>query len=268
MNAEDLKKYYEQGWEIGLLDLVRDEVLKKDPMKFRISASVSLVQVDSSKKYNVLDVGCGVGTSSFLIGKKYKNMNFTCVDISAKQLLIGKKYAESIRIQDRYEFVIGDVNESLPCFDRYYDYVICCEVLEHMPDPSKLLENCRSCGNDSTKYIFSFPLGKNKNDCIMYRVIDENGRHFVVEDESKASSYVKSYAFYHRLYSVREAKLLLERNGFRVIKSFGSGFLRGHKKIRYYFLRITNYSLLVDKTINRLAGDFLAENVTFLCHKS
>jgi|GEM_PF-2914683 len=267
MNDEALKKYYAIGWEVGLLDLVKDKVLlRTHPYKFRILSAANFVKIDSNRQYRILDIGCGVGTTSFLIGEKYKNINFTCVDISEVQLQLGKKYAESIGIQNRYEFIVGDVTKPLSCFERYYDYVICCEILEHLPDPGNLLENSKRCENGSTTYIFSFPLGKSRNNCIMYRVVNESGSHFVTSDYSKAKQYKEYHEFYHKLYSLREAILLLQNYGFFSEKIIGSRFLRG-STLGYYFHRITNYSLWLDQTINSLTNNLLAENIVLSCKK-
>lgn len=260
MDDDMLRSYYGMAWEVGLLDLIKDEVLARSPMKFRIMGAVDFVKVDSNKLWRVLDIGCGVGTTSFLIGEKHQNTIFTCVDISDKQIQLGRKYAESMGIQDRYEFVIGDVSKPLACFDRHYDYIIACEILEHLPDPRNLLENSKRCGNHLTKYIFSFPLGKNKNNCIVFRVVDENGNHFVTNNYSKAKEYKEFHEFYHKLYSSPEAIRLLQSYGYSVERIIGARFLKG-SSLGYYFHRITNYSRWADQTINRLTNNYFAENI-------
>lgn len=72
MNDEALKEYYAIGWEVGLLDLVKDKVLRTNPYKFRILSAANFVKIDSNRQYKILDIGCGVGTTSFLIGENKK----------------------------------------------------------------------------------------------------------------------------------------------------------------------------------------------------
>lgn len=101
----------------------------------------------------------------------------------------------------------------------------------------------------------------------MYRVVDESGNHFVISDYSKVKQYKECHEFCHKLYSLREAILLLENYGFIADKIIGSAFLR-RSTLGYYFHRITNYSLWLDQTINRMTNYLLAENIVLSYAKS
>lgn len=82
----------------------------------------------------VLDAGCGSVNNISLS----KSFHITGIDISEKQLERSKHLNEKIR---------GDIQEySLK--DRYYDMIICWDVLEHLKKPHKAIDNFISAIKD------------------------------------------------------------------------------------------------------------------------
>lgn len=79
----------------------------------------------------VLDSGCGEGVLSVLLAQK--GCIVTGIDLSEPNIVAAKKYAASLGIADKIQFLEGDA-EHLPVADASFDYVISSHVLEHIPD--------------------------------------------------------------------------------------------------------------------------------------
>ena len=84
---------------------------------------------------SVLDWGCGTGFNSEYLRQKYGAGRTLGVDISGSTV----EYARSI--YPKCEFEVGDIcDTSLDFGAEQWDYVICCEVFEHVHDVNALLD--------------------------------------------------------------------------------------------------------------------------------
>jgi len=107
---------------------------------FRHSSILGLV-----KEKNVLDIGCGDGL--LLIALREKGVKGVGVDVSDVAI---KKCREK-----GLEAVLMDVNDShIPFPDKFFDLVILSDVLEHLYDPSSLLQEAKRL---SGKILISVP---------------------------------------------------------------------------------------------------------------
>jgi SAM-dependent methyltransferase len=77
----------------------------------------------------VLDIGCAGGYLSEILAAR--GFAVTGVDMA------GTPFPESIR------FVPADLDHGLPPLDGPFDFIICADVLEHLRDPLRMLEQCR-----------------------------------------------------------------------------------------------------------------------------
>jgi len=84
---------------------------------------------------SVLDWGCGTGFNCEYFRQKYGASRTLGVDISRPTV----EYARSI--YPECEFEVGDIcDTSLDFGSEQWDYVICCEVIEHVYDVNALLD--------------------------------------------------------------------------------------------------------------------------------
>lgn len=87
------------------------------------------------KKYNklgfeILDIGCGVGTIDLYLAKK--DHKVIGIDISKRGIEIAKKNAQKLSLYVNLKFLVKNFPQSLP--SGKFDLIICSEVLEHLKD--------------------------------------------------------------------------------------------------------------------------------------
>jgi 2-polyprenyl-6-hydroxyphenyl methylase/3-demethylubiquinone-9 3-methyltransferase len=86
----------------------------------------------------VLDIGCGGGILSESMAKK--GANVTGIDLSEKALKIADLHSLESGVPVRYELISAeDLAAKEP---EKYDVVTCMEMLEHVPNPSAIVQAC------------------------------------------------------------------------------------------------------------------------------
>lgn len=83
----------------------------------------------------IAEVGAGEGYITKIIGKNYKNSQIISSDSSLKIIEIAKKNNQFQNVK----FEIQDV-EDTSYKSNYFDLVVCIEVLEHVNNPQKALD--------------------------------------------------------------------------------------------------------------------------------
>lgn len=152
----------------------------------------ALKNIDCNTINNILDVGCGEGTHTAFLGTFFNNAQVLGVDLTDEAI----KYA---RIKYNYipnlNFYQGDFTNSNIVINKYA-MVTCFDVLEHIEDWQSFLLNII---NLSDKYIIlTFPTGK-------------------------MPEYEKFYG-HLRNFKRGEVEKFLEKNNFKIVKTFYAGF--------------------------------------------
>lgn len=106
-------------------------------------------QASVKNKY-VLDVGCGGGLLSEALAKR--GAIVTAIDVSKPLIVIAKNHAEQQQLNIDYQ--CQDV-ETLTKEVRRFDIITCIELLEHIPDPQRMIKNCATLLKCSGKLFFS-----------------------------------------------------------------------------------------------------------------
>ncbi|MBN2091300.1 methyltransferase domain-containing protein [candidate division KSB1 bacterium] len=143
----DDKNYYEAVaeeanlWEVGK----RDNRYYQDMIRFD-----RILQLLPKTSQKILDLGCGDGYLSYLMAKEKHQV--TALDLSQNRLEKFKDLAAEFGIEQK----IGDVkNTGLP--DDTYQLIICSEVLEHIEEYEKLLEEAFRILKPGGQLIVSVP---------------------------------------------------------------------------------------------------------------
>ncbi len=89
----------------------------------------------------ILEAGCGIGSQTIIIAPKNKDSEFISIDISPESIKQAKRLIESKGIYN-VEFRQADIFD-LPFSDEYFDHVLLCFVLEHLPDPMEALNKLK-----------------------------------------------------------------------------------------------------------------------------
>ncbi|MCX8008637.1 MAG: class I SAM-dependent methyltransferase [Patescibacteria group bacterium] len=117
--------YYQKG--------IQKNILQRMWHTNKLNAVCSLIQ--HSPK-NILDVGCASGWFISELAKRYPNAECVGVDVYDKAIEYGKQHYPHIK------FLKADGHE-IPLKNKSCELVVCCEVLEHVVNPHKVLEEIR-----------------------------------------------------------------------------------------------------------------------------
>ncbi len=99
----------------------------------------------------VCDVGCGGGILAESIAKK--GATVTGIDLSEKALKVADLHSLESGIKVRYELIAA---EELAAREAgQYDVVTCMEMLEHVPDPSAIVQACAKLVKPGGHIFFS-----------------------------------------------------------------------------------------------------------------
>ena len=102
--------------------------------------------VDIHEDTKILDVGCGISTVlHFLNGKRYG------IDPLAESYKSLYKFPEDIQIQKAE-------GENIPFADNYFDIVFCSNVIDHVSDPQKVIDNVFRVLNTDGYFVLTVEL--------------------------------------------------------------------------------------------------------------
>lgn len=91
--------------------------------------------IDFAKSKHVLEIGCGVGAQTEILLRRFPHIKITSIDASDAQLETAKS-----RVPDkRVTFQKEDASQ-LSFSNNLFDGIFVCWLLEHVPSPSRVLE--------------------------------------------------------------------------------------------------------------------------------
>lgn len=96
---------------------------------------IGLCNIDKGK--NVLDVGCGIGSTACHLAKRY-GCRVVGADVSEKMIDWSNERAKKESLETRVEFVVADA-QSLPFEDSFFDAVICESVNAFVKDKERAI---------------------------------------------------------------------------------------------------------------------------------
>lgn len=99
----------------------------------------------------VLDVGCGEGLQLSVIAALNPSAYLVGLDLSLGRLLSAKSRVPAMSA------VCSDIEESLAVEAGAFDRIMCSEVLEHLPDPARLLARIRAAAKPGSLLVVTVP---------------------------------------------------------------------------------------------------------------
>ena len=111
--------------------------------------------VDFSRSKKVLEVGCGVGAQSEILLRRNPRIKLTGIDLSEDQLKVAKESLENLSYaKGRYEVQKANA-EDLPFESDEFDGSFLCWVLEHVPNPERVLSEVRRALRPGGKVVIT-----------------------------------------------------------------------------------------------------------------
>lgn len=98
--------------------------------------------VDFSRAKNILEVGSGVGAQTAILLRRFPKVKVTGIDLNDLQLDASRVYLSNLFSKERFEIQKMDA-QSMDFSGHSFDGAFLCWILEHVPDPSRVLGEVR-----------------------------------------------------------------------------------------------------------------------------
>lgn len=144
-NPEDYKKYYSEQLEE---DAVSEE-MALDCTKLYPRFKWLVESIEKQKAKDVLDLGCADGYLSLTLANR--GIESWGVNLYSPSVAIANERAKKFKVPA--SFIVYDLMDTFPKRDA----VILSEVLEHMPEPQKVIDHCMSLVNKGGSFYLTTP---------------------------------------------------------------------------------------------------------------
>ncbi len=200
----------------------------------------------------VLEIGCGIGTDTVNFARH--GAQVTAVELSAKSLDIAARRMEVYGLQERAKFVLGSAEELtnfLP--EEPYDLIYSFGVIHHTPQPARVLQQMRRyAAPGTTVKIMVYHRHASKVLGIILR--EGQGRFWRASELVARYSEAQTGCPITYTYSKREARALLQENGFHVVDMFVEHIFpyRVADYVQYRYVKAWPWSWTPEALLRRL----------------
>ncbi|GEM_PF-1258924 len=204
------KEFYERMYGGGGASPGKQGALSRLRRKLtldRLEASFRLLE----RGEKLVDLGCGEGILAFKAADKYE----FCygIDIVSRPIARARKQAEARGDARRFNFIEGNLNQSLPYPESYFDAVTCTSVLAHIFDPYALVKESHRVLKNNGILIIQVP----NLSYVRYRMAILFGKLPAQSDQIGWNGGILHY------FTVDTLGKLLRREGFTIEKKTCSG---------------------------------------------
>jgi len=198
--------------------------------------------IDGYIKHNngypyLLDLGCGGGGRLIYFAQQGVNLG---LDLSMQTVKICEEKCVRARLK-RILLVVGDAAK-LPLHQKCLDFVVCCDLIEHVVAPGKMPQEINRCLKPGGTLILVTPNAHSLNQKAVYpllhlflAIVTSPIRAFRSKNVMKALNEYSKYVFevsnefsiqqhYHE-FSYKVLIDLIERNRFSLVDSYLCGFI-------------------------------------------
>lgn len=100
---------------------------------------------------NILDVGCGAGILTESLARC--NAKVTGIDASSAVIAEAQTHSAAMELDITYKNLMAE--DMLPTHTGQFDIITCMELIEHVPDPAKLIADCSQLLKTGGKFFLS-----------------------------------------------------------------------------------------------------------------
>ncbi len=136
----------------------------------------------------ILDVGCGGGILSEALAKA--GASVTGIDLSPASIAAARRHALSQGVKVDYRCI--DVDQYTQQNAECFDIVTCMEMLEHVPDPEKIIGACSHALKPGGQAYFS-TINRTLKALLFVILIGENVLHLLPRGSHKYSRLIRPY---------------------------------------------------------------------------
>ena len=98
--------------------------------------------IDLSEVSSLLEIGCGVGAQTEILLRRFPNIHVTGIDSNEKQLEAARRNIDTHPLAEgRCEF--HQMDAAKLTLDKTFDGAFICWLLEHVPEPTRILSEAR-----------------------------------------------------------------------------------------------------------------------------
>ncbi len=134
---------YLHGFSQKEQDRLRDQA--------RILEFLIYQDINFSNIKKLIEVGCGVGAQSEILLRRFPKLHLTGVDLNAKQLTSAETYLSARpELHGRYDLLNMDASD-LQFPSGEFDGAFLCWILEHVPEPARILGEVRRVLSSGSK---------------------------------------------------------------------------------------------------------------------
>ena len=150
----------------------------------------------------ILDIGCGGGILAEELSKK--GANVTGIDASKKTIEIAKQHSQENNLKINYE--CSTLEDHLKKSKKKYDSIICFELIEHVPDQLKLINDISKVSKKGSK-LFLSTINRNIVSFLFAKVIAEYILKIVPQGTHQYEKFIKP----------SELNKILEKSNYKTI---------------------------------------------------
>ncbi|MCK9467364.1 MAG: class I SAM-dependent methyltransferase [Candidatus Absconditabacterales bacterium] len=194
------------------------------------------------KNKTLLDAGCGRGPYVFLAKNYFKKI--FAFEYDVKELNFAKKnnYNNEKIIYNQVDLT------NIPLETESIDYIICSEVLEHIPDYQKACNECYRVLKKGGKMILSMPNGSS----LFYKIAKIRNQNKIDMNNHKDWESARHWHF-----SFKDIERIVKNSGFKIIERDGSTILRIPHKIKELFMKKSPVLFIMIEKLDNFLSNLL-----------
>ena len=132
------KGFYEESWRLQAAKGKQEGYLHQLRKRFTYDRYQLTAEWLQDLQGELLDVGCGEAQIPVLAGRQFSKV--VALDVARNVLEATRRKSKTLTEPQRYAFIECDLNAAWPFGSSSFDVVTCVAVLEHLIDPSFVIE--------------------------------------------------------------------------------------------------------------------------------